>query len=122
MAKLEELDDNAKFRTQLEEDVGAVVLMNQFLVKSEDYEQFLKAWQKDAEYFKGQPGFISSQLHKGIGTSGVFVNYTIWESTTHFRNAVSKFGFQTFLSNYPESTIISPHIFKKVAVQGICSD
>jgi heme-degrading monooxygenase HmoA len=120
MAKLVEIDEKAKFRSQLEEDIGPVVFMNQFHVKPEDYEKFLAAWQKDAEYFKGQYGFISAQLHKGIGASGTFINYTIWESTTSFRKAVDKSDFQAWLSNYPESTIISPHIFKKVAVPGIC--
>src|SRR5881628_878059 len=120
MAKLVESDERVKFRAQLEEDVGPVVFINQFLVKPEDFERFLKAWQKDAEYFKGQPGFISAQLHKGIGASGIFINYTIWESTTQFRNAVDKSDFQTWLSNYPDSTIISPHILKKVAVPEIC--
>jgi hypothetical protein len=28
--------------------------------------------------------------------------------------------FQTWLSKYPDSTIISPHLLKKVAVSGIC--
>lgn len=120
MAKLVELDDNAKFFSQLQQDIGPVVFMNQFLVKAEDFDHFVKSWEKDAAYFKGQPGFISAQLHKGIGASGIFVNYTVWESTTQFRNAVNKSGFQSFLSNYPEDTIISPHIFKKVAVPGIC--
>ena len=120
MAKLVESDERAKFRAQLEEDVGPVVFINQFLVKPEDFERFLKAWQKDAEYFRGQPGHISAQLHKGIGASGIFINYAIWESTTQFRNAVHKSDFHTWLSNYPDSTIISPHLLKKVAVSGIC--
>jgi len=121
MAKLVETDERAKFRAQLEEDVGPVVFINQFLVKPEDFESFLKAWQKDAEYFRGQPGHISAQLHKGIGASGIFLNYTIWESTTQFRTAVGKVGnFQAWLSKYPDSTIIYPHLLNKVAVCGIC--
>src|SRR5262245_50168641 len=110
MAKLVELDDNVKFSSQLEEDVGPIVFMNKFTVSLEDFDQFLKAWEKDAAYFKSQPGFISAQLHKGIGVSGVFINYTVWESTTQFRNAVHRSDFQTWLSNYPASTIVSPHI------------
>ena len=120
MAKLVELDDSVKFSSQLEEDVGPIVFMNKFTVKPEDFDKFLKAWEKDATYFKSQAGFISAQLHKGIGASGIFINYTIWESTAHFRKAVHKSDFQTWLSNYPASTIVSPHLFKKVAVPGIC--
>jgi heme-degrading monooxygenase HmoA len=120
MPKLVELDERAKFASQLEEDVGPVVFLNKFDVNPEEFKQFLEAWEKDATYFKSQPGFISAQLHKGIGNSGTFINYTIWESTTQFRKAVEKSGFQTFISNYPSSTIISPHILKKVHVPGIC--
>ena len=53
---------------------------------------------------------ISTQLHKGIGASGTFINYAIWESTSQFKKAVNNTDFQTRLSNYPASTVISPHI------------
>jgi heme-degrading monooxygenase HmoA len=115
-----EIDDNAKFSSQLEEDVGPIVFVNKFSVKPEDFDNFLKAWEADAKYFKSQPGFISAQLHKGIGASGTFINYAIWESTAQFKKAVYSTDFDTLLSNYPARTIVSPHIFKKVAVPGIC--
>jgi quinol monooxygenase YgiN len=74
----------------------------------------------DAIYFKSQPGLISAQLHKGIGGSGTFINYAVWESTAQLKKAVNNTDFQTMLSTYPASIIISPYIFKKVAVRGIC--
>jgi heme-degrading monooxygenase HmoA len=120
MAKLVEMDANIKFSSQLEEDVGPIVFVNKFTVNPEDFDEFLKAWEADATYFKSQPGLISSQLHKGIGASGTFINYAIWESTSQFKKAVNNTDFQTRLSNYPASTVISPHIFKKVSVRGIC--
>ena len=91
-------------------------------MKPKEADQFLKAWEKDASYFKSQPGFISTQLHRGIGGSGVFVNYAVWESTALFKMALSKIDLQKLLSDYPASTVASPHIFKKVAVPGICVD
>ena len=120
MAKFIEMDDRVKLSSQLEEDVGPIVFVNKFSVNPEDFDEFLKAWEADAAYFKSQPGLISSQLHKGIGASGTFINYAVWESTAEFKKAVNKTDFRTRLSNYPASTIISPHIFKKVAVPGIC--
>jgi hypothetical protein len=30
--------------------------------------------------------------------------------------------FQSLLSKYPKSLVVSPHLFKKVAVPGICAD
>lgn len=122
MAKVVETDEQVKLSEQLDEDVGPIVLINKFNVKPEEADQFLKAWEKDATYFKSQPGFISAQLHRGIGGSGVFVNYAVWESTALFKMALGKIDLQKLLSDYPASTVASPHIFKKVAVPGICVD
>jgi hypothetical protein len=77
----------------------------------------------EAEKFKEQPGFISTQLHKGIGGSGTFINYAVWESVEHFKRAVNKvMDPQNRMSAYPPSTVASPHLFKKVAIPGICVD
>ena len=74
----------------------------------------------DAGYFKRQPGFISTQLHRGIGGSSVFLNYAIWESVERFREAFSKPEFRASLENYPASAVGGPHLFRKVAVENIC--
>jgi heme-degrading monooxygenase HmoA len=50
---------------QIEEDVsGPVILINKFSISPEEFEQFLKGWAAEAK-FKEQPGFISTQLHRG---------------------------------------------------------
>lgn len=122
MAKLVETDEHVTLSKQIEENVGPIIFINRFNVNPEETDQFIKAWQKDATYLKSQPGCISAQLHRGIGGSGVFINYEVWESTALFRRALSKINMQDLLSNYPPSTVASPHIFKKVAVPGICVD
>jgi quinol monooxygenase YgiN len=122
MARIVEADEHVKLSEQLEENVGPIVLMDKFNVKPEEVDQFLKALEKNATYFKSQPGFISTQLHRGIGGSGIFVNYQVWESTAQFKKAFSKIDLQELLSDYPDSTVISPQIFNKVAVPGICVD
>ena len=91
-------------------------------MKPEEADQFLKAWADDGAYFKSQPGFLSAQLHRGIGDSGVFVNYAVWESSMHLKKALNNINLETTLSEYPPSTVFSPHIFKKVLVPGICAD
>jgi quinol monooxygenase YgiN len=122
MAKFVETDEHVKLSDQLEENVGPIVLINKFNVKPDETDQFLKAWEKDATYFKSQPGFISTQLHRGIGGSGVFVNYAVWESTALFKKALGNIDIQELLSDYPASAVVSPHLFKKIAVPGICVD
>jgi heme-degrading monooxygenase HmoA len=118
MIKLVEMDEKVTLHEQME----AVILINKFNVKPEEVDPFLRAWAADAAYFKQQPGFISTQLHRGIGGSSVFVNYAIWESTELYNRAFNNSEFQSRPEKYPASTIASPHLFKKVAMPGICVD
>ncbi|HZL23562.1 MAG TPA: antibiotic biosynthesis monooxygenase family protein [Nitrososphaeraceae archaeon] len=128
MAKFVEMDDKVKFKDQIEEKImGSVILINKFNVKPNKIEQFLKDWAEDAARFKQQPGFISTQLHRGIGKSSVFINYAVWESMEHYKKAINKILFnpqsQSPLLKYGDkSLIISPHLFTKIAVPGICVD
>jgi quinol monooxygenase YgiN len=123
MAKLVDTDEQVAFSKQIEEDIsGPVILINKFNVDPEDVDKFMKAWAKDGDYFKRQQGFISAQLHRGIGGSGVFINYAVWESSASFRKALHNIDLKALLSDYPSTTVISPHLFKKVAVPGICVD
>ena len=121
MAKLVEMDNHVSIFTQMDQDIGPVILINKFSVDPQEFDQFLKGWAIEAEKFKEQPGFISTQLHKGIGESGTFINYAVWESATQFKVAVNVvMNPQDRMSAYPPSTVASPHLFKKVAVPGIC--
>jgi len=123
MAIFVEMDERVGIFAQMEEDAGPVILINKFSVNPEEFDQFLKGWATEAKKFKQQPGFISTQLHKGIGGSGTFVNYAVWESAAHFKKAVSiVMDPQDKMSAYPPSTVASPHLFKKTAVPGICVD
>ncbi len=70
---------------------------------------------------KCQPGFISTQLHRGIAGSHVFLNYAVWQSVGHFRAAFGNPEFQAELGNYPASATASPHLFRKMEVPGICT-
>jgi quinol monooxygenase YgiN len=123
MAKLVETDDKVTFSKQIDGAIsGPVILINKFNVDPKDVDKFMKAWSKDAEYFKRQPGFISAQLHRGIGGSGVFVNYAVWESSELLKKALNNIDLKALLSDYPPTMVVSPHLFKKVAVSGICVD
>ena len=70
MTNLVEMDEQVGIFTQMEENVGPVILINKFSVGPEDFDKFLKAWATEAKKFKQQPGFISTQLHRGIAGSG----------------------------------------------------
>lgn len=67
MAAFVEMDDRVTLSVQLEQNIGPVILINEINVNPEDIDEFLKVWTKDAGILKQQPGFISAQLHRGIG-------------------------------------------------------
>jgi heme-degrading monooxygenase HmoA len=122
MVKIVEMDESVTLKSQLEEDVGSVILLNKFTVKPEDVDQFLKVFAATTEIFKQQPGFISAQLHRGIGGSSTFFNYVVWESAEHFKRAFNRPEFQSSMADVLPDNVMSPHLFKKVAVPGICVD
>lgn len=114
------MDENVKILEQMEQDVAPVILINKFSMKAEDVDEFLRTWASGAAIMKRQPGYISAQLHHGIGGSSVFLNYAVWESTEHFKKASNNPEFKASLEELPASVVASPHLFKKVAVPGIC--
>jgi heme-degrading monooxygenase HmoA len=121
MPKFVEMGQVVTLSDQLKSEEGPVILINTFVVSPDDAEKLLEVWTGDASLMKAQPGFISTQLHRGIAGSGVFLNYAVWQSVAHFRSAFSNPEFQAKLAAYPEGATVSPHLFKKVAVPGICT-
>ncbi len=121
MAKFKELNDIVGLADQMQSNEdGSIILINVFTVDPSDVDALLTAWQHDATFMRKQPGYISTQMHKAIGGSGTFVNYAIWESVESFRNAFTQPEFQKRIAAYPESAVASPHLFKKIGVNGFC--
>ena len=121
MPKFIEMDETVTLADQLKDEGGSVVLINTFVVPPADAEGLLAAWTSDAEVMQRQPGFVSTQLHRGIAGSGAFLNYAVWASVAEFRAAFTNPEFRARLSDYPASATVSPHLFRKVAVPGICN-
>jgi heme-degrading monooxygenase HmoA len=121
MLELREMDDHVTYRQQLQDDhPGPIVLINKFTVPPEQVERAIEAWSIDAAFMQRQPGFTSAQLHRGTAGSTTLVNVAVWESAAALRNAFMNPEFQQRMSGYPDGTTASPHVFRKVAVPGIC--
>ena len=120
MPKFVEMDKRVTLFEQMEDQGGPVVLINTFIVEPSDADALVKAWAADAAVMQRQPGYISTQLHRGIGGSCVFLNYAIWESPQHFKRAFSNPEFQAQLAHYPSNAAVSPFLFRKVAVPSVC--
>ena len=121
MITMKEMDENVAFRAQLELTTGPVVLINKFSVPPAQEKRFLEVWSRDAAFMKRQPGFISTQLHRGIGGSTTFVNTATWESAHCLQQAVFAPEFQRHRDAYPEGIEFSPHVFEKIAMPNVCT-
>ncbi len=121
MPEFKELNDHVGLGQQMQSsEEEPVVLINVFTVDTQDEAELIAAWSHDADFMKAQPGYISTQLHKGIAGSSTFINYAVWESVESFRNAFSNPEFQSRIADYPASAVAAPHLFKKLAVPGHC--
>jgi heme-degrading monooxygenase HmoA len=121
MLTFQEMDDHVTYMEQLQANLdGAVVLINKFTVPPDRLEQAIEAWAEDAAFMQRQPGFTSTQLHRGAAGSSTLVNVAVWESAAALRSAFTRPEFRARLSHYPEGTITSPHVFTEVSVPGIC--
>ena len=121
MLQLRPMDTQVPIFNQLGEDLAPVILITIFTVDAADVPALLKAWEDDANWMKSQAGYISTQLHRGIAGSCVFLNYAVWESVAHFRAAFTHPEFQSALGAYPSSAVASPHLFSRVAVANLCT-
>jgi heme oxygenase (mycobilin-producing) len=75
----------------------SVILINPFEVPDgENDEDFLRGWERAADYMRRQPGFMSSRLHRALRPDARFrfVNIAEWESPPDFQAAVETDEFR----------------------------
>lgn len=105
MLTLRSLDPIVPIEQQLQSSATLVILVNLLTVAETDIPALLAAWESGANWMKRQPGFISTQLHRAIGGSCMFMNYAVWETVDHFRAAFTHPDFVRALDAYPSSAI-----------------
>src|SRR4051812_49947257 len=86
----QELDERVPFAQQLGAGGAPIVFMNTFHVAPEEVDGFMEAWRVDGEFMQRQPGYVSTQLHRGIAGSTAFVNLALWDSVEAMRNVGSR--------------------------------
>ena len=75
----------------------SVILINPFEVSAETEEdEFLRGWERAAEYMRQQPGFVSSHLHRALQPDARFrfINIAEWSSPQDFQAAVTSEEFR----------------------------
>lgn len=117
---LESLDPETPFEAQLGEETGPVVVVNTFIVPEGLMDAVIKNWQEDSDFMKAQPGYISAQLHRGVAGSNLLMNVAVWESTQALARAFADPAFHAQVHQYPEGVRILPHVYRRIAVDGVC--
>ena len=131
MIKFVEMDKIVTINDQIKEEQenkngDSVILINKFDVSPDKIEQFLKDWAETSSLFEQQPGFITTELYKGIGKSSVYISYQVWKSIDDFKKGSSSVlnsdDVNSRLAKYNDSLVISSHLFRKAVVPGINKD
>ena len=74
-----------------------VILINPFEVPDGTADDdFLRGWERAAEYMRNQPGFVSTRLHRALAPDARFryVNVAEWASPQDFQAAVTSEEFR----------------------------
>jgi heme-degrading monooxygenase HmoA len=74
-----------------------VILINPFEVpQGTDDEEFIRGWERAADFMREQPGFLSSRLHRALAPDARFrfINVAEWSSPQEFQAAVSSEQFR----------------------------
>ena len=75
----------------------SVILINPFEVpEGIDDQDFLRGWERAADYMARQPGFVGTRLHRALAPDARFrfVNIAEWASPGDFQAAVSSDEFR----------------------------
>jgi len=77
------------------------VLMNPFVIEETAVDNFLDRWKLVADYLSQQPGFIETELHRGLSDQKHWFNYAKWTSIEDFQLAISTPEFKRLTDNFP---------------------
>ncbi|MEV6479357.1 antibiotic biosynthesis monooxygenase family protein [Streptomyces sp. NPDC051576] len=120
MVSMQDIEPENSYRAQLQQDVGPVTLFNTFVVPEGEMERFMAGWTAISTFMKRQPGYISTQLHRVVGSDNVLVNMAVWESAEQLRTAVQSKEFQDIHHSQPDGLVSRPLLTQKAGVPGIC--
>jgi heme-degrading monooxygenase HmoA len=119
--QISDLDPSCPFFSQLDQaGEDPVTVINTFVAPEGGMDACLEAWKTEAAVMKAQPGFISTQLYRGVGDSRILTNVAVWESAAALKAAFSSRDWQDGLLNPPEGAVAYPVLMRKMGTPGIC--
>jgi hypothetical protein len=106
----------------MDSQVGPVILINKFNVKEEQVQEFLEAWQMMLSTLNNNQGSFLHSFIVELVEAACFSTTPFGNQNERLKRAFNTPEVKFRLDRYPSTVVASPHLFKKVAVPGICVD
>ena len=96
--------------------MGNITVINPFEVPPGREDETLSMWEAFAEYFRKQPGYISTELHKAIDPDArfLFVNIAKWESADAFQSALNNPDLMEVAKGLPSDIPHYPGLYEVI--------
>lgn len=93
-----------------------VVVINPIEVPKGKEKLAIEIWDNFASYFRKQPGYLGTKLHRTIDPKAKFhlVNVARWKSAKHFFNALNSDEIQKLGEGFPKDMPHYPSIYEIV--------
>ena len=95
-----------------------VIVINPFEVPEGGEEQALAIWEKFAEFFCKQPGYVSTRLHRAVSPDARFhlVSISEWVSTEQFAAALQNPKVRTIAEGGMDGLRYYPGLYEVIRV------
>jgi len=93
-----------------------ITVINPFEVPPGREEEALSMWEVFADYFRQQPGYISTELHKAIGDGAKFhfINIAKWQSAEDFQTALGNPELMEIAKDLPNDIPHYPGMYEVI--------
>jgi heme-degrading monooxygenase HmoA len=93
-----------------------IIVINPFEVSSGNEQQALETWDKYADYFHKQPGYVSAKLHRATDPNARFHLVTVaeWESSEAFMQALNNPELHEIVENASDHSPNYPGIYEVI--------
>lgn len=91
-----------------------VVVINPIEVPEGRKMEALEIWDRYAEYFRRQPGYLGTTLHESLDPTAKFtlINVARWESTESFMASLNSDALKSLGEGFPEDMPHYPSLYQ----------
>ena len=94
--------------------VDNIIVINSIVVPEGKEAKALEIWDSYAEYFRKQPGYIDTKLHKSLDPKAKFhfINVATWKSADDFMKALNSDEIKKIGEGFPQDMPHYPSMYQ----------